>query len=544
MNELNGPIGQAFRRLRIQRFLAALVWSWGIGLTAAAVGLAAGKLLGRAPSCPVWHPFAIVAGLGLVAATALAIFSGPSRFDAALALDRAFQLDERLSTAVSLPDDRKHSPAGLALLADAVQRVKHLDVRSKFSLRPPRRAWLIVIPAVLALVASLVPPWSSRSIQARTTEDPARMQAAAGRTEELARKIAGQRQTIDKRKFPETDELLGRIEKKTEELAKAPPARKDKMAVELDKLSAALKERQRRLGTPEQVKRQLQQLRDLAARGLGDEAARALMQGDYQKAADALKELQEKLTSDQMSPQEKEALRKQLDETARKLKDLAELKERKEMLDQARKNGALSEQEFEREVEKLRDQAAGMEPLQQLADNLAQAVGALARGEMGTAAEQLDSSRQALEEMARRLEEIQTLDSALAEVADAKRGILGDGFAQRGKSLIPGAGGDSDRRGMDSRGGGRGRGRGDRPEAEEETSTFTSQVKQQLGKGKGVFQGFVPPGKAVKGEARIGVQAELDAGGGFDAAPLSNQKIPKSLEKHVRAYYDQINAPR
>ena len=39
----------------------------------------------------------------------------------------------------------------------------------------------------------------------------------------------------------------------------------------------------------------------------------------------------------------------------------------------------------------------------------------------------------------------------------------------------------------------------------------------------------------------IDIQGEIDAGTGSVADALSNQKIPKNLEKHIRSYYDQLN---
>ena len=39
----------------------------------------------------------------------------------------------------------------------------------------------------------------------------------------------------------------------------------------------------------------------------------------------------------------------------------------------------------------------------------------------------------------------------------------------------------------------------------------------------------------------IDIQGEIDAATGSDADALSNQKIPKNLEKHIRSYYDQLN---
>ncbi len=106
----------------------------------------------------------------------------------------------------------------------------------------------------------------------------------------LTKKIASQRQAIDKEKFPEADKLLAKIEKKTDELTKAPPAAKDKLMVELNALTDALKERQKQLGSPEQVNRQLQQLKDMASQGPADQFAKDLARGDFKKAAERAQE--------------------------------------------------------------------------------------------------------------------------------------------------------------------------------------------------------------------------------------------------------------
>jgi hypothetical protein len=88
---------------------------------------------------------------------------------------------------------------------------------------------------------------------------------------------------------------------------------------------------------------------------------------------------------------------------------------------------------------------------------------------------------------------------------------------------------------------GRGRGRGDRPIAPDETATYTSKVKQQLKKGKAVALGLTTPTNTVKGEVSIQMEEALQAAEGLNAEALSNQKIPRHLEKHIRAYYDELN---
>jgi len=539
MRELEKPVARVYRRLRYQRFLATLVWSWATALALVAGVIAAEKLLNRALPGPDWVPFAVAGMVGVVIAGGVSLVTGPSRLDAAVALDRAFHLSERVSSALSLPEDLRDTPAGRALVADAVRKVADLDVAAEFGLRLPRRAWVVLIPATAAVLLLFAPAWIPQIAQAKTSAQ-VDMKSLAKQSELLTKKIASQRQAIDKEKFPEADKLLAKIEKKADELAKAPPAAKDKLMVELNSLRDALKERQKQLGSPEQVNRQLQQLKELGAQGPADQFAKDLARGDFKKAAQELKKIQDKLQSGKMSEAEKKALKEQLGEMAKKLHDLANLEQRKKQLEEARKNGGLTQQQFEREMEKLKDQSKSLKQIQQLASKLADAQKALQSGDAKKAAEAMGMTQQQMQEMAKQLEEMQSLESAMADVQDAKNGMANDGSNQLGMDLNSLGLGMGMRKGM-GQGLGRGRGQGDRPLAPDETATYTSKVKQQLKKGKAVFQGLTTSTKTVKGDTVIDVQGEIDAATGSVADALSNQKIPKNLEKHIRSYYDQLN---
>jgi len=537
VRELEKPVARVFRRLRYQRFLAALFWSWAIALSLVAGLIAAEKLLNRSVPGPDWVPFAAAGLVGVVIAAGVSLVTGPSRLDAAVALDRAFHLSERVSSALSLPADLRDTPAGRAVLADALRKVADLDVAAEFGLRLPRRAWVVLIPATAALLLLFAPAWVPQIAQAKTSA-LVDSKALAKQTELLGKKIASQREAIDKEKFPEADKLLAQIEKRANDLAKAPPAAKDKLMVELNALTDALKERQKQLGSPEQVKRQLQQLKDLGSQGPADQFAKDLARGDFQKAAEQLKKIQEKLQSGTLSQAEKKALKAQLGEMAKKLSDLANMEQRKKQIEEARKNGGLTEQQYEREMEKLQEQSKTLKQLQQLAGKLADAEKALQSGDAKKAADAMGMSQQQMQEMAKQLEEMQSLGGALADVMDAKNGMSDEGSNQIGD--------DMNSRRMGQRNGigkglGRGRGQGDRPLAPDDTATYTSKVKQQLKKGKAVFQGLTPPTKTVKGDTVIDIQGEIDAATGSVADALSNQKIPKNLEKHIRSYYDQLN---
>ena len=171
MRELERPIGRVWRRMRFQRFLTALVWCWGVALAVVAVVLAVEKVVGRPVPGAEWWPFAIAGGVGLVAAALIALLGGPSRVDAAVAIDRVFHLNERLSTALTLPAELRETSAGRALVADAIRHVSALDIGAEFGPTFPRRAWVPLIPAALAIALLFVPAeWVQQKAQARSAE--------------------------------------------------------------------------------------------------------------------------------------------------------------------------------------------------------------------------------------------------------------------------------------------------------------------------------------------------------------------------------------
>ena len=502
--------------------------------------IAGEKLLNRSIPVPQWVPFAIAAGVGVLIAAGISLATGPSRLDAAIALDRVFHLNERVSTALSLPEDLRKTPAGEALVTDAIRKIADLDVAAEFGLRIPRRAWVVLIPAAVSALLLFAPALVPQSVRARAIA-VADTKALAKKADQLIKKISSQRQSIDKEKFPEAEKLLAAIEKKGQDLAKAPPASKDKLMVELNSLTDALKDRQKQLGSPEQVKRQLKQLKEMGSQGPADQLMKDLARGDFQKAADQLKQIQEKLASGKMSESEKKAFKEQLAEMSKKLGDLANLEQRKKQLEEAKKNGGLTEQQFQREMEKLQEQSKQLKQLQKLASKLGEAQKALQAGDTKKAAESLGMTQQQMQEMAKQLEELQSLDGAMAELQDAKNGMSGDQLNQLGDDMGNFGMGYNKRKGMGNGLGGRGRGEGDRPIAQDETATYTTKVKQQLKKGKAIFQGLTAPTNTVKGDVVIQMQEEMEAAAGLAADALSNQKIPRHLEKHVRSYYDQLN---
>jgi hypothetical protein len=78
--------------------------------------------------------------------------------DAARIADRAFGLDERLSTALEWADRGDRTPLVDSLVADATARVEGVQRRQVVRRIFPREARMLPVPVVLAVVLALAPP--------------------------------------------------------------------------------------------------------------------------------------------------------------------------------------------------------------------------------------------------------------------------------------------------------------------------------------------------------------------------------------------------
>jgi len=214
---LHRQVARVHRRLVLQTFLNLLAWCW-----AGAVLLAAGWFLLQpylidAP--PGWLRWVIAAGLvgaGTLLAVVLGLLQAPSRLMAALSLDSAFGLKERVTTSLTLAPGQEATPAGQALLADVNQRINDLDVGSRF---PVRMGWTaVLVPAcgaLLALVAVFYQPIKS---QARTTArnegtEPAANAADIDRKMQQLKKTIAEKKPTEQPRSEELERLIGELDK-------------------------------------------------------------------------------------------------------------------------------------------------------------------------------------------------------------------------------------------------------------------------------------------------------------------------------------------
>ena len=279
MRELEKPVARVFRRLRYQRFLAALVWSWAIALAIVAGVIGGEKLLNRRFRGRIGCRSRWPAGVGLLVAAVIRDRS-PARagWTPRSRLDRVFHLNERVSSAlIAAARTCARRRPGEALIADADPEGHRPGRRRRVRAADPAPGLGRPDPGDRRPYCSCSPPrWCRRIVQAKTTDSRSIPRRSPSRPRSSPRKSPASGRRSTRRSSPRPTSCWPQIEKKTDDLAKAPPAGKDKLMVELNALTDALKERQKQLGSPEQVNRQLQQLKEMGSQGPADEFAKDL----------------------------------------------------------------------------------------------------------------------------------------------------------------------------------------------------------------------------------------------------------------------------
>jgi hypothetical protein len=425
MADLEKQVRRVCRRLNFQRFVEILVWCWAAALALALCWVVAEKVWQPLVE-PWWISVLASLGAGTVVAAAIWFFTRQSAVEAAVALDHAFGLKERVSSTLTLPEPLRDSPAGIALISDALKRVETIDVGEKFSLRLPRTAWLPVVPALLVfLVATFVGQLGTPgSLQAKTEEEKKREQVETS-SKELVKRFEEQKQQAKEQGFAETEKLLAELAQKTQKEIESDKDIDQKKALsKLNTIQDAIKERREKLGSTEQLQQQLDKMKGLSEKGPADKFHEALKKGDYKKAAEELTKMAEQLRTGKMSEEQKKQLAKQMEQMKEQLKKMANIEERKKELEKQLKEKGAPEEVIKQELAKLDAQAQDMQKMQELAEKLGKMQQALEKGDEQQALQAMEMSKADLQQMLKELQEMEMLEKALDDLADMKNAMV------------------------------------------------------------------------------------------------------------------------
>ena len=568
MTDVQRQVRVAQARLWANRWFAQTCWM----LTGAAGALAAVVLFDRlyALEWPLGWIALILVGVAAVAATAWSYALRADAEVAAATLDQAAGLRERISTGLYCQQDagQQDDPFARAVVTDAERISRSLSVRQHIRLRAPFAAVYAAAAMVLAALLLLLP---SGLLLGEEVEQQARQSEEVKRT-----KVVVQRRLEEVKKLAQANPALKDLKEDLEKLDLTAPDRlqnpeqvRHEAIKKIDRLSDALREQRQdsRFDKTEQIKKMLRSIKPPGeARTTAQKLAQSLAKGDFKAANEQIKAMQEQLAKMQ-SPQDAaklQQMQKQLAELAKKISAAADDKQltqkllqaglkkedlermlrnlSKKDLDQLRKQlqkQGLSQKEIDKLAQQLQKrQQAGL-MANQMSQALKQAADAAGQGQMGQAMAGLESAGDQLSELEMLEQEMNQIDSTMADLQDAKNDLDNPCSSCNGTGMQGGkpCGGCQGQGGMGPRPG-RGRG-GLAPEEQTATAFKIHRDKVKTTKGRIIGQ-FLVDGQQVKGQVSEELAETIAAEESQATDLIHRDRIPRIYQPSVKKYFSSM----
>ncbi|MFN9992832.1 MAG: hypothetical protein ACK54H_05760 [Phycisphaerales bacterium] len=510
-----------------------------------------------------------------IAAALWAWFTRPSTVAVARHVDEAAGLKESLST--SLYIERSDDPWSRAVIETASQAATQVDVRSAVPIDAPR-AWPIPLGTFLAfLVMFLAIPHADLSgereqiVQERKKQEElvkvkAENDLQQKKLEELVRKANvdvklddASKDASDGKKPEERDPdafRRGAVKQLTSVAEQLQKLKEDEKAPQLE----ALREKMQQLRQP--------------GPGPLDDFSRQLARGDFNKAQQALEQIQKELGDASMSAEQKEQLKKQLENLAKQLEKAGDAQKQvekelqKEGLDkksaeELAKKAAQSPDELKKALEQMQ----GLTDQQKLdmmkmamsqmkaasqCENMSESMSEMAKG-MTQEGMQSDESMQAMDELSKELSDMEMMQSdmenlqaALDETKDqlAKLGeCLGgqpgkEGECEGGPKIGSWKPGEGRKVGQGS--GGPGRGNGPSPDAEAADYQVDKKKAEVKNVGGPVIGSRLVYGEQIKGTSTASFAEAVRAAEEQAAEDINNHQIPREYQDAVKTYFGRL----
>ncbi len=550
----------------------SLAWLTQRLLWPAAGGFAEQPVLG----IPFWASAAAALGVAVAITLAMTLAKRVQPLTAAIALDGAAGLKERVSTGLACRDAT--DPFVQAARQDAEKTAASISVRSHLPYRRPALLPLSIGSVMLAVgLAAFMPALdllaadkTPQTIPDAVKTERANVKIAVDSKIEQIRKMAeGNAALEDAIKdlkpldIPETpgltpDDIRREAVKKIENVADQLAERKNAEAED----------------TLKQLRRMMNNLEPNEQRDASNKLARAMAAGDFESAKKALEEMKQELAEaakgDQEAKEKLAEMQQKLEQVAEKLAEQATKNEQlekelqnkagmsaeqaKEMLEQLSKmdpeqlkkeiqdrlaDKGLSQEQIQKMAEKIANNQKAQKMAQQMAQKMSEAAQAMAQAcENPSSQGQGDQAAQgqaSLDAAMDQLSEMEMMDQALNEL-EAQLGELEELKDDIAQGNCP----NGDKPGNGGQGLGGGLGEGYKVGKERRAHAYQARkVDSQLRKGKIIGQQLVD-GPQVRGEATAEAREAVIAAQRDATDAISRDEIPRQYDRVVRTYFDRL----
>jgi len=468
-------------------------------------------------------PSGFALGLVTTAGWILATRRGP--IQAAIEIDGRFGLKERVSSTLAISPEDRRSAAGKALIEDAAGRVQRIDVAGRFPVRPGKPVLLPLLPGVLAvLVACLVPSAAVETpVAPAASVEAQQVQAAAAG---LHCRLADGRKQAEQKQLKDTVELLKRLEEGSKDLAADGVDRKQAL-VKLNDLSRQLETRRKRLGSTDQLKRQLRKLRKVGP-GPADELVAGARQADFKKAAEELEKIRQRLAEGDFNQEQLAKLAEQFRQMQQELNPSDQWERR---IRQLRNDGRSADAEsLQQQLDELLQQNPQMKRLDELGRQLGHCGECLREGRPADAGKTIDRLQNALKRLQRQRDEMELLDEAKRQLVQTRARITCGRCAGAGCEDCQGA------LGLEA---GHGQGLGLGPETPTHPATHNRRVAGEVGPGPLTLIGPAG-GSNDKGRVQAEIKRQHDSLPQITPDAMTGRRIPRKHRAHVREYFTRV----
>ncbi|MFO0937896.1 MAG: hypothetical protein U0798_15445 [Gemmataceae bacterium] len=554
---LDRGVRSARRRLITQLLVNRLAVAWSIALALGLVWILVEPLLfSSVNETQKWYVIGGLFALATTVVVGLTARFAPTQQTAALEFDGRFALNERVTTALSLDEASKATPAGQAVMSDALQKVASIKVREKFPVKP---RWHAMLPptfaAMIVLAWIYATPDRVRQLMAGEESTTAKLDPLAVAKTEAKKptstftKIRTRDELDRTNKSEKLKELEADLEKLNEKFDRdrdmADPNKAREKVTELTKLEDKMKQfKEEKFQKLAQLDQKMQELERLSrdpdfSDGPAKELNNALAKGDLKKAREEVDELKKKAKKGEMNEQDKQKLEKQMEkmknEVERLAKDREKEKKLEDMIKKAKEQGKDAES-LERELEQMKKENASSErEMEELAQKMKKAQEALQQGNMEDLADQLEKIGSQLKEMDGDLKDLEDVEQYLQNLKQEKKKACkecngnGDCEGDEAKEKDYAKWSEKGRPGMGKRG-----------EEKDDTSSIEEKQKGLFDpRGKKVYGGGVRgPAFTKKSSVELGKQiqeAVQEAPSAVDA-----QRLPRDARDSVKEYFENL----
>lgn len=402
MSRLDQHVSAVRNKLAVEKFVSAVAWALLVFAGGCLLAILLDRVFQWSLPKTTWFFYGGL-GAAALAAIVVAVMRRPDHHAAAVAIDHKLGLKEKFSTALSMRN-QTNDPFVAAAVRDAEQTAQNVVVNfyQHFPLRFPRIGYATVLVGLLAFAAFFLKPMDLFGKTAKADE-VRKQEAAVKQAEAQVKKALATVEAVPK--AAADLEAVKQAKLDLNNLLKQPikdPGAANRSALKaLQDVNDAVKEKiskQAQFANAQNEAKLLQNLApDPADKGPVADAQRALSNGEYAKAAEAMKKVAENF--DKLDKTEQQKAIQQMQKAAQQLQQAAQNPAAQQQLQQQLQQLGANPQQAQQMAQAMQQAGQGNQQAQQQLQQMAQQMMQQMNNGQGPNQQQQQAINNALQQM-------------------------------------------------------------------------------------------------------------------------------------------------